>query len=93
MRHKTKEGYGIMAVKIRLARFGKKKKPFYRVVVAPEAAPRDGRFIAVLGTYDPCSNPAVISINKEKAADWVKKGAQPTPAAEQILRKEGVFKG
>ncbi len=82
-----------MAVKIRLARFGKKKKPFYRVVVAPETAPRDGRFVEVLGTYDPCSDPAAVTIDKEKAIDWIKKGAQPTQSAGRILRKEGVFKG
>jgi len=82
-----------MAVKIRLARFGKKKKPFYRVVVANETSPRDGRFIEVLGTYDPCSHPVKISLDKEKAREWLKKGAQPTQTANQILRKEGVFKG
>jgi len=82
-----------MAVKIRLARFGKKKKPFYRIVVATEAAPRDSSFVAVLGTYDPCSNPAAIKIDKEKTVDWLKKGAQPTQSADRILRKEGVFKG
>lgn len=82
-----------MAVKIRLARFGKKKKPFYRVVVAPETAPRDGRFVEVLGTYDPCSNPAAIVINKEKALEWLKKGAQPTQSADRLLKKGGVFKG
>lgn len=81
-----------MAVKIRLARFGKKKKPFYRVVVANETSPRDGRFIEILGTYDPCSHPAKISLDKEKAREWLKRGAQPTQTANQILRKEGVFK-
>jgi len=81
-----------MAVKIRLARFGKKKKPFYRVVVANETSPRDGRFIEVLGTYDPCSNPVKISLDKDKARAWLQKGAQPTQTAHQILRKEGVFK-
>jgi small subunit ribosomal protein S16 len=82
-----------MAVKIRLARFGKKKKPFYRVVVTNETSPRDGRFIEVLGTYDPCCDPVKISLDKEKAVSWLKKGAQPTQAADQLLRKEGVFKG
>ena len=82
-----------MAVKIRLARFGKKKKPFYRVVVAPETAPRDGRFVEILGTYDPCSNPAAIVINKEKALEWLKKGAQPTQSAGQLLKKGGITKG
>jgi len=81
-----------MAVKIRLARFGKKKKPFYRVVVANENSPRDGRFIEVLGTYDPCTKPVTISLDKEKALAWLKKGAQPTQTAHQILRKEGLFK-
>lgn len=81
-----------MAVKIRLARFGKKKKPLYRVVVANETSPRDGRFIEVLGTYDPNSHPAKISLDNEKAREWLKKGAQPTQTVTQILRKEGVFK-
>jgi len=81
-----------MAVKIRLARFGKKKKPFYRVVVAHETSPRDGRFIEVLGTYDPCCNPVKISLDRDKALAWLKKGAQPTQTAHQLLRKEGVLK-
>ena len=81
-----------MAVKIRLTRHGKKKKPFYRIVVAHDTSPRDGRFIERIGTYDPCSEPAKINLNREKALNWLKKGAQPTQAADQILRKEGVFK-
>jgi len=79
-----------MAAKIRLARFGKKKKPFYRIVVADEAQPRDGGFIELLGTYDPCSNPPLITIEKDKALDWIKKGAQPTQTARQILKKGGL---
>jgi len=82
-----------MAVKIRLARCGKKKKPYYRVVVAQDTAPRDGRFVEIIGTYDPCSDPAKITIDKEKALSWLKKGAQPTQSADQLLRKGGVFKG
>ncbi|MEI6125465.1 MAG: 30S ribosomal protein S16 [Pseudomonadota bacterium] len=82
-----------MAVKIRLARCGKKKKPFYRVVIAQDTAPRDGRFVEIIGTYDPSSNPAKITIDREKALVWLKKGAQPTQSAEQLLRKGGVFKG
>ncbi len=82
-----------MAVKIRLARGGKKKNPFYRIVVANETSPRDGRFIEVLGTYNPCTNPAQITINKERALDWLQKGANPTQTAGQLLRKEGVYKG
>ena len=81
-----------MAVKIRLARYGKKKKPFYRVVVANGTAPRDGKFLEIIGTYDPCSEPSKIEINKEKALSWLKKGAKPTQSTDQILRKVGVFK-
>ncbi len=81
-----------MAVKIRLARYGKKKKPFYRVVVAKDTSPRDGKFLEIIGTYDPCSEPKKIEIDKEKALSWLKKGAQPTQSTNQILRKGGVFK-
>ncbi len=82
-----------MSVKIRLARYGKKKKPFYRIVVTKDTSPRDGRFLERIGTYDPCSDPAKINIEKEKALAWLKKGAQPTQSAGQILKKGGVFKG
>ncbi len=82
-----------MAVKIRLARSGKKKKPFYRIVVADIRSPRDGRFIEKIGTYDPCCDPAAIDLDKEKALDWLKKGARPTQSADQVLRKGGLFKG
>ena len=68
-------------VKIRLKRMGMKKKPFYRVVVADERSPRDGRFIEEIGYYDPMKKPSDIKIDKEKALDWMKKGAQPTGAA------------
>ena len=81
-----------MAVKIRLARHGKKKNPFYRIVVASDTSPRDGRFIEMLGTYDPCSDPVTIQIEKEKALAWLKKGALPTQSADQVLRKGGLFK-
>jgi len=81
-----------MAVKIRLARGGKKKSPQYRIVVANETSPRDGKFIEVLGTYNPCTNPAQITINKERALDWLQKGANPTQTAGQLLRKEGLYK-
>jgi small subunit ribosomal protein S16 len=80
-----------MAVKIRLARYGKKKRPFYRIVVAKDTAPRDGRFIAMLGTYDPCSEPPTAKIDTQKASQWLQKGAQPTPSAMQILKRGGVF--
>ena len=81
-----------MAVKIRLARHGKKKSPFYRVVVAQDTFPRDGRFIEILGTFDPRVDPAVIKIDKEKALGWLKKGAKPTHSADQLLKKGGIFK-
>ena len=71
----------------------KKKKPFYRVVVAQDTSPRDGRFIEILGTYNPCVDPAEVKINKERAQEWISKGALPTQSADQILRKSGVFKG
>ena len=80
-----------MAVKIRLARRGDKKSPFYRVVVADSRSPRDGRFIEILGTYNPLTNPAEIKIDVEKAKTWVKNGAQPTETAKSILVKSGVI--
>ena len=81
-----------MAVKIRLARYGKKKSPFYRIVVAQDTSPRDGRFIEILGTYDPRCDPAKISVKKERAVNWLKKGAKPTQTVDNLLRKEGLFK-
>ena len=81
-----------MAVKIRLKRMGMKKKPFYRVVVADERTPRDGLFIEEIGTYDPMANPAQIKIDVEKAAAWMKKGAQPTDTVRILLKKAGAAK-
>ena len=81
-----------MAVKIRLTRHGKKKSPFYRIVVAQDTSHRDGRFIEILGTYDPRCDPAKISVKKERAVDWLKKGAKPTQTVDNLLRKEGLFK-
>ncbi|MCM1055848.1 MAG: 30S ribosomal protein S16 [Bacteroides sp.] len=75
-----------MAVKIRLRRMGARNNPFYRVVVADSRSPRDGRFIEELGYYDPKSDPAVVSINKEKAEEWIKKGAQPTDTVKRLLK-------
>ena len=75
-----------MAVKIRLRRMGARNNPFYRVVVADSRSPRDGRFIEELGYYDPKSNPAVVNINKEKAEEWIKKGAQPTDTVKRLLK-------
>ncbi len=75
-----------MAVKIRLRRMGAKKAPFYRVVVADSRSPRDGRFIEEIGYYDPTKEPAVVNIDKEKAEDWIKKGAQPTDTVKRLLK-------
>ncbi|MBE0503792.1 MAG: 30S ribosomal protein S16 [Desulfuromonadales bacterium] len=80
-----------MSVKIRLARGGAKKKPFYQVVVADGRFPRDGRFIDNLGQYDPKQNPPMISLNEELAIDWLRKGAQPTETVLQILRTSGIL--
>ena len=80
-----------MATKIRLQRFGKKSKPFYHVVVADARAPRDGKFIERLGSYNPNTNPATIDINFEKALDWVTKGAQPTDTCRAILSYKGIL--
>jgi len=82
-----------MAVKIRLKRMGMKKMPFYRVVVADERAPRDGRFIEEIGYYNPMTEPATIKIDAEKAQQWIKNGAQPTETARTLLKKSGVIEG
>jgi len=80
-----------MAVKIRLARRGRKKKAIYDIVVADARAPRDGRFIEKLGSYNPGTNPAFIVLESDKAVDWLLKGAQPTDTARSILQHEGVM--
>jgi small subunit ribosomal protein S16 len=80
-----------MATKIRLQRFGKKSKPFYHVVVADSRAPRDGKFIERLGSYNPNTNPATIDIDFEKTLDWVLKGAEPTDTCRAILSYKGVL--
>lgn len=80
-----------MATKIRLQRFGKKGKPFYHVVVADSRAPRDGKFIERLGSYNPNTNPATVSIDFDKTLDWLNKGAQPTDTARAILSYRGVL--
>ncbi|MDD3652832.1 MAG: 30S ribosomal protein S16 [Desulfotomaculaceae bacterium] len=79
-------------VKIRLKRMGAKKKPFYRIVVADSRSPRDGRFIEELGYYDPLKDPAVVSINEERALEWLKKGVQISDTAKALLKKAGVLK-
>ncbi len=80
-----------MAVKIRLARMGKKKAPYYRVVVADSTSPRDGKCIDVLGTYNPLTTPAEIKVDNEKVQKWLKNGALPTETAKSILVKCGAI--
>ncbi|GAB4494657.1 MAG: hypothetical protein OHK0019_21640 [Saprospiraceae bacterium] len=80
-----------MAVKLRLQRKGRKGAPFYHIVVADARAPRDGRFIEKIGTYNPLTVPATIEINRDKAYDWLTKGAQPTDTVRAILRFKGVL--
>lgn len=80
-----------MAVKIRLKRLGAKKSPFYRIVVADSRYPRDGRFIEEIGYYNPCTNPAEVKIDSEKAAGWIKNGAQPTETVKSLLKKNGII--
>jgi len=80
-----------MAVKIRLQRKGKKKQPFYHIVIADARSPRDGRFIEKIGTYNPLTKPATIDLDRDKAFDWLSKGAQPTETVRAMLRFKGVF--
>lgn len=80
-----------MAVKLRLTRYGRKKRPFYQIVVADERAPRDGRFIAKLGIYNPVTNPATIDIDVDGAVSWLQKGAIPTDTVRAILSYKGVL--
>jgi small subunit ribosomal protein S16 len=81
-----------MSVKIRLKRMGMAKKPFYRVVVADIRSPRDGRFIEEIGYYNPMIQPAEVKIDGERAAHWIKNGAQPTETVRVLLKKTGVIK-
>ena len=81
-----------MAVKIRLKRLGAKKSPFYRVVVADERSPRDGKFIEEIGYYNPLTDPVDIKIDAEKAAKWINNGAQPTDTVRALLKKTDVIK-
>ena len=79
-----------MAVKIRLKRIGAKKAPHYRVVVADERSPRDGKFIAEIGYYNPLTDPAEVKIDAEAAKTWLKNGAQPTDTVRALLKKSGI---
>lgn len=79
-------------VKIRLNRMGAKRQPFYRIVVADSRSPRDGRFIEIVGNYDPTKNPAVVNIDEEKVISWIQNGAQPTDTVRSLLSKQGIMK-
>ncbi|MEA4970936.1 MAG: 30S ribosomal protein S16 [Candidatus Pelethousia sp.] len=78
-------------LKIRLRRMGAKKAPFYRIVVADSRAPRDGAFVEELGYYDPTKSPIELNVNNEKAAEWLKSGAQPTETVRALLKKSGAL--
>ncbi len=80
-----------MAVKLRLRRMGKKKQPIYKVVAADARAPRDGRFIEAIGTYNPLTDPASVEIKEERALYWLGVGAQPTDTVKSLFRKEGIW--
>src|SRR3954451_20605584 len=77
-------------VKIRLRRMGSKKRPSYRIVVAESRSPRDGKFIEVIGLYDPLTEPATVRLNEERAKHWLSVGAQPTETVRDILRRSGL---
>ncbi|RPH52934.1 MAG: 30S ribosomal protein S16 [Desulfobacteraceae bacterium] len=79
-----------MAVKIRLARHGAKKNPFYRIVIADSESPRDGRYLEAVGTYDPVANPAKVALKGERIKYWMDQGARPTDTVKNLLKKEGI---
>lgn len=81
-----------MAVKLRLKRMGAKRRPFYRVVAADSRGPRDGKYIELVGTYNPLTEPAEIKINEELALKWLKNGAIPTDTVRDLLSKQGIMK-
>lgn len=81
-----------MAVKIRLKRMGQKKAPFYRIIVADSRSPRDGKFIAEIGTYDPTKDPSVFNVDAEAAKKWLNNGAQPTEVVGKIFKAAGIEK-
>ena len=79
-----------MAVKIRLTRMGAKSKPFYRIVAADKEYPRDGRFLEILGNYDPKKNPAEVTLKEDRVRDWLSKGAKPTLTVSHLLKTKGI---
>ncbi len=80
-----------MAVKIRLARHGAKKKPFYRIVVADSESPRDGKYLENVGTYNPLLDPAQVTLKSERIQYWIGQGAKPSDTVRSLLKKEGFF--
>jgi small subunit ribosomal protein S16 len=80
-----------MAVKIRLARHGAKKRPFYRIVAADSESPRDGRFLERLGTYNPLQDPVAVVLNTDRIKYWIGQGAIPSDTVKSILKREGIF--
>ena len=79
-------------VKLRLQRFGANKKPFYRIVAADSRSPRDGKFLEIVGTYNPITNPATVSLDAEKVNKWLANGAQPTVTVKNILKAQNIVK-
>jgi small subunit ribosomal protein S16 len=81
-----------MPVKIRLARYGAKKRPFYRIVIANSQSPRDGKFLETVGTYNPLPDPAEVTLKEERVKYWVDQGAIPTDTVKSLLKKQGIFR-
>ena len=79
-----------MAVKLRLTRVGSKKNPIYRVVAADSRSPRDGKFLEIVGRYNPQTQPSTIEIDEAKVKDWISKGAQPTDSVRRLLKAQGI---
>ena len=82
-----------MAARIRLTRKGTKKRPFYRIVVAHSEAPRDGKFLEIIGTYNPLTDPAEIQIDPERLREWLDRGAQPTDTVRSLIKQKGLLTG
>ena len=82
-----------MAARIRLTRKGTKKKPFYRIVVADSEAPRDGKFLEILGTYNPLTDPAEVKIDQERLRVWLDRGAQPSDTVRSLIKQKGLLAG
>ncbi|HYR02849.1 MAG TPA: 30S ribosomal protein S16 [Syntrophobacteria bacterium] len=80
-----------MGVRIRLSRMGSKKRPFYRIVVADSRAPRDGRFVEVIGTYNPRTEPVEVQVDPERLQTWLKQGAEPTDTVRSLLKQKGLM--